>query len=696
MGSRRTGADKVYEAARKWVDSALRTDGSLFTPGKPIWSSRWLGELHERFLNHPDVSGDDFLRKLERQLADSPPEVYQLMGEILYVHFLIVSTKNSNREQSVIDTVLRWSPSPVEIPLDLVDSLVPGLVRTGQGFNSKYRQVGFIIESVEQWKENNGCVLLLDKPWEFKNFLNKITFRSRLFSDEKERESMQREAILHLVFPDTFEATISVNDKKKITDTFADFVKEPTNDIDRQLQQIREGLAPKYSENFSFYDEPVKDRWKGQSPASHQLINTVKRHLVIDPEGGNAFAIEGIARSQRRSGASRWKGISRADRIALVDSAIAEFTNSTDTSGAAKLVAADKACKSYHQRLIDKLGDRARDGASGRDTLADDWADLRKTLMAQFDSPKVPRDDLPVLEPVDLQALAGKLLFDVDSLQKIEKLLDDKRQVIFQGPPGTGKTFVARKLANCLSGSKERVRLVQFHPSYAYEDFVQGYRPALVSGQPGFELRNGPLLEAAEQARAEPDARHFLVIDEINRGNLSKVFGELYFLLEYRDEEMRLLYADEPFSLPDNLYIIGTMNTADRSIALVDLALRRRFHFVEFHPDKPPVKGLLRRWLNKNAADIAKVANVVDLANEKLRDRQVAIGPSYFMKPELDEERLRLIWEHNVLPYVEEHLYGEHDLLSKFRLDKLWDKALDGDEEQKNAANADGPTNAAD
>ena len=113
------------------------------------------------------------------------------------------------------------------------------------------------------------------------------------------------------------------------------------------------------------------------------------------------------------------------------------------------------------------------------------------------------------------------------------------------------------------------------------------------------------------------DARHFLVIDEINRGNLSKVFGELYFLLEYRDEEVRLLYADEPFSLPDNLYIIGTMNTADRSIALVDLALRRRFHFVEFHPNTPPVQGLLRRWLEQNAPAMSWVADIVDRANTR-------------------------------------------------------------------------------
>ena len=270
-----------------------------------------------------------------------------------------------------------------------------------------------------------------------------------------------------------------------------------------------------------------------------------------------------------------------------------------------------------------------------------------------------------------LAALADKLLVARDFLKEIETLLSDKGQVIFQGPPGTGKTYVARKLAECLAGTPERVRLVQFHPSYSYEDFVQGFRPALRTGQPAFELRNGPLVGAAEQARSEPKARHYLVIDEINRGNLAKVFGELYFLLEYRDAELQLLYSNMPFTLPDNLYIIGTMNTADRSIALVDLALRRRFHFVEFHPDKPPVRGILRRWLDGNAPKLTWVADVVDRANAKLGDRQAAIGPSYFMKPALDDDKVRLIWQHNVLPYVEEHLFGEHDRLAEFELERL-------------------------
>ena len=278
------------------------------------------------------------------------------------------------------------------------------------------------------------------------------------------------------------------------------------------------------------------------------------------------------------------------------------------------------------------------------------------------------------LSASDIGLLAGELLYDEAAMRTVAHLLEDKRQVIFQGPPGTGKTYAARKLAHFFAGSDDRVTLVQFHPSYAYEDFVQGYRPALRDGQAVFTLRDGPLVTAAKKARAEPGARHFLIIDEINRGNLAKVFGELYFLLEYRDERMTLQYAadrDERFSLPENLYIIGTMNTADRSIALVDLALRRRFHFVEFHPDKPPVQGLLERWLQREEAGMEWLPEAVARANGKLNDRQAAIGPSYFMRKDLDEDKVRLIWEHNVLPYIEEHLYGETDRLDEFELDRL-------------------------
>ena len=315
------------------------------------------------------------------------------------------------------------------------------------------------------------------------------------------------------------------------------------------------------------------------------------------------------------------------------------------------------------------------------------WAIVRERVGPPPPPPPPPHEGL--------EAFAKELFLPVEFIENIDTLLKDKKQVIFQGPPGTGKTYVAQKLAKHLAGWEKRVTLVQFHPSYAYEDFVQGFRPALVGdGQAGFELRDGPLLRAAERARQEPNADHFLVIDEINRGNLAKVFGELYFLLEYRDEAMSLQYSDKPFSLPDNLYIIGTMNTADRSIALVDLALRRRFYFVEFHPDDEPVRDVLHDWLADKAPGMEWVADVVKNVNEKLKDdRHAAIGPSYFMKDGLDRAAVERVWKHGVLPYIEECLFGDNDRIGEFSLDRLMAGSGGGNSPQTDNSGAPGAQN---
>ena len=226
------------------------------------------------------------------------------------------------------------------------------------------------------------------------------------------------------------------------------------------------------------------------------------------------------------------------------------------------------------------------------------WCGL---LAARRLHPPPPPPPPPVVEP-DLPALAASLYHpDTSFLEEIVALLEDKKQVIFQGAPGTGKTYVARELVKELAGSTGSVELVQFHPSYAYEDFRPGLPPHAYRRWPALFCapREGPLLTGGEgREGGKPDANHYLIIDEINRGNLAKVFGELYFLLEYRDQEIRISSTRTSHSrCRPNLYIIGTMNTADRSIALVDLALRRRFAFVEFDVGKEPVDGLLCRYL---------------------------------------------------------------------------------------------------
>ena len=278
-------------------------------------------------------------------------------------------------------------------------------------------------------------------------------------------------------------------------------------------------------------------------------------------------------------------------------------------------------------------------------------------------------------DPTTLEDLASELYVEPAFLHTVVELLEEKRQLIFYGPPGTGKTYVARRLAQFLSGGdSHRTEIVQFHPSYSYEDFVQGYRPR--PGQQGnlsYELVDGPLVRLADRAREAPDRRHVLLIDEINRGNLPRIFGELLYLLEYRDDQMALMYSggDSLFALPPNLWVVGTMNTADRSIGLIDAALRRRFHFKALFPGRPPLDGLLARWLAAKAPAMASVATYVDQLNAMLRERfgdHLQVGHSYFMVDDLDEPRLERIWEVDILPFLEDQLFGKEGELERFQL----------------------------
>jgi hypothetical protein len=267
-----------------------------------------------------------------------------------------------------------------------------------------------------------------------------------------------------------------------------------------------------------------------------------------------------------------------------------------------------------------------------------------------------------------------------DWLRRAQGLLGLKRQLILQGVPGTGKTHVARCLARLLTaGREDRMRLVQFHPAYSYEEFVEGIKVRSVetNGRHDvtYPVEDGLLCDFAARATASPSEPHVLVIDEINRGNLPRIFGELLYLLEYRDQVIGLPYSRRGFRLPANLYLIGTMNAADRSVALIDQALRRRFSFLEMPPDS----SILAAWLAVHvpAAGRAFADRVLSLF-QRLNARLAAdlgpqgqVGHSYFMVPDLDEPRLRMVWQHHLRPLLEEHFAGQPSRLAAYDLDEL-------------------------
>lgn len=254
---------------------------------------------------------------------------------------------------------------------------------------------------------------------------------------------------------------------------------------------------------------------------------------------------------------------------------------------------------------------------------------------------------------------------------KLVRLLERKRNIILQGAPGVGKTFMAKRLAYLLMGKKasDNIEMVQFHQSYSYEDFIQGYRPS----DKGFELIEGPFIRFCQKAAEDPQNKYIFIIDEINRGNLSKIFGELMMLIETekRGETLQLVYGNTPFSVPDNVFIIGMMNTADRSLAMLDYALRRRFAFYHVKPafHLPSFKQhLLNQKVDDQLVDHI-ISKLQDL-NKKVKDDPqlgdgFCIGHSYFCHYDNSEEWFQEIIEYEIEPLLKEYWFDQLDTAQK-------------------------------
>jgi 5-methylcytosine-specific restriction enzyme B len=594
------------------------------------------------------------------------------------------------------------------LPADMADGLsARGVFNGGLGFNIPiWQQLMWLCRFVSGWwelPEEERQAAMAD-PW---------AFRRVTAATPKDWPAI-RYSLEYLAWPGWFEPVVASDHRRSIRDAFAYRIGGPSGKDDesiaRDLRQIRQVLDAEAGGRIGWYRPPYRDQWwkhkddgqrawlvrprqgGGDLVARWQdegFVSLTASHLGEVPAGADLAQVRAAVEdgyqhedyAQRLALANEYHAFLTRMKTDDLVAAVAEdrlrlgviggepqYADDGDTR-LRRMVAWSPEAATLRElptamaALLDQQG-TVVDVTAGLDAL-------RKSIPAveagdEQVSKVLPGDGVPQLPEVT-EALAKATYMPRPELQEIVDLLQARQQIVLYGPPGTGKTYLAKKLSEHIVGADDpsRARLVQFHPSYAYEDFFEGYRPAeTASGQPTFSLQPGPLRDLAGEARKQENSGSpfVLVIDEMNRANIAKVFGELYFLLEYRAESIRLQYRPaEAFRLPRNLFIIATMNTADRSIALVDAAIRRRFAFVELHPDEPPVKDVLAGFLTASGRASDERPGLLRALNEAIEDhdRDFRIGPSYLMRPDAAQPAgLERVWKYDLLPLLEDHYYG--------------------------------------
>ncbi|MBO5012520.1 MAG: AAA family ATPase, partial [Paludibacteraceae bacterium] len=281
--------------------------------------------------------------------------------------------------------------------------------------------------------------------------------------------------------------------------------------------------------------------------------------------------------------------------------------------------------------------------------------------------------EMPVYPPYTNDDFLSEVYMAEESLNDLKNLLDLKKNVILQGAPGVGKTFSAKRLAYVMMGAKDdsRIKIIQFHQNYSYEDFIMGYKPNATGG---FELKEGVFYDFCKKAAQDPDNKYFFIIDEINRGNMSKIFGELLQLIEvdYRNHPIKLAYNNQDFAVPANVYIIGMMNTADRSLAMIDYAIRRRFSFFTMAPAfeldsfKQHINNINDPKLNQLIDKVIELNKAIK--NDSSLGEGFVIGHSYFCPDSLD---LRTIVRYEILPTLSEYWFDNETIIQQWENELL-------------------------
>jgi DNA polymerase III delta prime subunit len=674
----------LYEVFDQFERRCLLEDRSLLWPERTIWTQENLAEMRERLIEGGIAGAQlSFGEKLEHQMQGASPELWGLLADIYFIYCLPSKyIKFDTKFRYVQESAQRAGFNPPQPDDPIWEAQRHGYTRTTLKYHQKYAHFWLIILLALEVKQSNRPEKIIQDPDLLQETLDQIL---KGLPSPGDRAYDMRHALLFLAFPERYERIISTRDKELIYETYKDKINsEGVEDMDDAIYRIREVMEDQYQAGgpvLDFYDD-LKSEWRsekeppgtgdggetGGEPGPiekdidlrrvQEILRYTKNVILYGPPGtGKTYiarkAAEALVKPQLKQAPTESISIQRA---------IQDLT--------------------FHEVLALNM---YLDGSHKTFTVPE--LQKNKLIQARFAlfPVKKPNSQIwgylqthadPESETVKYQYRSAPYLFDKDQASQWRLTQ-------------SGREYVKENLADALQilraeraeppKVEDFVEWVTFHQSFAYEDFVEGLRPVVSeekTGDVSYEVVPGAFRRICSRAALDPENQYVLIIDEINRGNIAKILGELITLIE--DDKrgnmtVRLPYSGDAFSVPKNLYILGTMNTADRSIALLDVALRRRFAFAELMP-RPDLLVNIDVEAEGVVVQLDRILRKLNAEISHHIDRDHQIGHSYFMtvgEAETEDrlDTLDFAWNHQIMPLLEEYFYSQREKLVEILAD---------------------------